>query len=416
MRRRVVVTGMGGVTALGDDWPTIRARLEAGASAVRYMEEWRDIAGLGCLLGAPVMDFHCSPSITRKHRRGMGRSGEFSVTAAERALHQAGLLGHPSLTSGAAGVAFGSSAGSVKAVMEFGGVLMNRTLETLTATSYVRMMPHTVAANVGLFFELKGRMIPTSSACTSSSQAIVLAAETIRHGYQDVMIAGGADELDATHTAVFDLLYATSTKNDAPESTPRPFDVDRDGLVIGEGGAALVLESLEHALERGAHILAEVVGVATNSDGRHVTQPAAETMERVMCMSLEDAGLTAADIGYVSAHATATLAGDIAESRATAQAVGSGVPVSSLKGYFGHTLGACGALEAWLGIEMMHAGWFAPNRMLVNRDPECGDLDYIADPRGMCLRPECFMSNNFAFGGVNTSVILARYDGGEPGA
>ncbi len=411
MNRRVVVTGMGAVTALGNSWKDVYARLSQGESAIQSMPEWDDISGLNCKLGAPVIDFECSSTIARKHRRGMGRSAEFAVTSAERALTQAGLLGSSALSDGSTGVACGSSAGSVKAIMEFGGVLLNRTLDSLNATSYIRMMPHTLAANIGLFFGLQGRIIPTCSACTSSSQAIVYAAEAIRHGYQEIMIAGGGDELDATHAAVFDLLYATSTRNDAPEATPRPFDADRDGLVIGEGGATLVLESLEHALARNAPIVAELTGFATNSDGMHVTQPTAETMERVMRMALADAHIEPADIGYVSAHATATIAGDIAESRATEKAIGTDALVSSLKGYFGHSLGACGAIEAWLGIEMLNCGWFAGNRMLENVDVNCGNLNYIVSTKGAEHSCDCFMTNNFAFGGVNTSMIFSRYDG-----
>lgn len=409
MKRRVVVTGMGAVTALGNTWEEVSRRMRAGDNAVRYMAEWSDIVGLNCHLGGPVDDFQCSPSLTRKHRRGMGRSAEMSVTAAETALKQAGLIDHPALKGGDAGVAFGSSSGSVEAILEFGGVLINRNLDSLAATSYVRMMPHTLAANVGLFFGLQGRVVPTSSACTSSSQALVLATEAIRHGYQEVMIAGGADELEATHNAVFDLLYATSTRNDSPDETPVPFDADRDGLVIGEGSGALVLESLDHALDRGATILAEVSGVATNSDGRHVIQPTAATMETVMRLALADAGLEGEDIKYVSAHATATLTGDIAESQATEKALGRDTLASSLKSYFGHTLGACGAIEAWLGIEMLNEGWFAPNRLLRNVDPECGKLDYIQDAGGIELVCDRFMSNNFAFGGVNTSIIFSKY-------
>lgn len=409
MKRRVVVTGVGGVTALGNTWPAISEKLEQGQGATRYIPEWSDIIGLNSLLGAPLIEFTCSPSVIRKHRRGMGRSAEFSVTASEAALAQAGLLQHPTLTNGGTGVAFGSSAGSVDAIMEFGGVLTNRSLDSINATSYVRMMPHTLAANISLFFGLQGRIIPTSSACTSSSQAIVFAAEAIRHGYQEIMIAGGADELNATHNAVFDLLYATSTKNSAPDTTPRPFDVDRDGLVIGEGAATIVLESHDHATSRGATILAEVSGVATNSDGRHVIQPTAATMERVMRMALADAGVEARDIGYVSAHATATLTGDVAETKATEKALGNDVPISSLKGYFGHTLGACGAIEAWLGIEMLNCGWFAGNRLLHTVDPECGELKYIRNPAGMNISCDRFMTNNFAFGGINTSIIFERY-------
>jgi 3-oxoacyl-[acyl-carrier-protein] synthase II len=221
------------------------------------------------------------------------------------------------------------------------------------------------------------------------------------------MIAGGAEELDATEAAVFDTLFATSVRNDTPELTPRPFDRERDGLVIGEGAGCLILEEREHALARGATIHAELVGFGTNSDGTHVTQPNAATMKVAMQLALEDAGLEPGAIGYVNAHGTATQQGDIAETQATAEVFGRRVPISSLKSYMGHTLGACGALEAWFSIEMMREGWFAPTINLNEVDPACGDLDYI---RGDGRRLDCeyVMSNNFAFGGINTSLIFKR--------
>ncbi len=170
------------------------------------------------------------------------------------------------------------------------------------------------------------------------------------------MITGGAEEFHQIDAAVFDILYATSTRNDEPESTPRPFDAARDGLVVGEGAGTLVLEELEHARARGARILAEVIGYGTNCDGAHVTNPDAGSMERVMRLALEDAGCAASEIDYVNAHGTATEVGDVAESQATFAVFGDGVPVSTVKGYIGHTLGACGALEAWITIEMMRDG------------------------------------------------------------
>jgi 3-oxoacyl-[acyl-carrier-protein] synthase II len=221
------------------------------------------------------------------------------------------------------------------------------------------------------------------------------------------MIAGGADELDVTETAVFDTLYATSVLNDRPESTPRPYDRDRDGLVIGEGAVTFLLEEYERALGRGAHIYAEVAGFGTNTDGSHVTQPQAETMEEALRLALEDSGLTANAIGFVSGHGTATEWGDIAETRATHAVFGSTMPIHSLKSYFGHSLGACGAMEAWLGIEMMRANWFAPTVNLANVDERCGDLDYLMRD-GRTLDIEYLMSNNFAFGGINTSLIFRR--------
>jgi len=286
-------------------------------------------------------------------------------------------------------------------------MLNEKSTKAITATTYVKMMPHTSAVNVGLFFGLKGRIIPTSSACTSGSQAIGYAYEAIKHGYQTVMVAGGAEELCPTESAVFDTLFATSLKNEAPKSTPSPYDKDRDGLVIGEGAGTLVLEEYEHAKARGAKIYAELIGFASNCDATHVTQPQQETMQLCMEMALKDANLNADEISYISAHGTATVRGDIAETNATANVVGNKTPISSLKSYFGHTLGACGAVEAWIGIEMMNNGWFNPTLNLNNIDPLCGDLDYITG-NGRKIDCNYIMSNNFAFGGINTSLIFKR--------
>jgi 3-oxoacyl-[acyl-carrier-protein] synthase II len=292
-------------------------------------------------------------------------------------------------------------------VQVFGNMLATGSMEGVTSTSYIQMMPHTTAVNVGLYFQLKGRIVPTSSACTSGSQALGYAYEAIRYGKQALMVAGGAEELSAPGAAIFDTLFATSTRNDEPGATPRPFDRDRDGLVVGEGAATLVLEERAHALARGARIHAEIVGFATNSDGVHVTEPAAPTMAHVMELALEDARLPPSAIGYVSAHGTATATGDVAESHATCKVMGPKIPISSMKSYLGHTLGACGAIEAWWGIEMLKAGWFAPTINLRSVDSACAEADYlIGEGRAMDL--EYIMSNNFAFGGVNTSLIFKR--------
>jgi 3-oxoacyl-[acyl-carrier-protein] synthase II len=196
--------------------------------------------------------------------------------------------------------------------------------------------------------------------------------------------------------------------NDKPELTPRPFDANRDGLVLGEGAGTLVLEELEFAKARGAKILAELVGFGTNSDGTHVTNPNSATMAQAMRLALEDAKLPPEAIGYVNAHGTATAQGDVAESNATSQVFGERMPFSSLKSYMGHTLGACGALEAWMTIEMQREKWFAPTLNLETIDPKCGALDYIKGD-GRVLDTEFVMSNNFAFGGINTSLIFRRW-------
>ena len=405
MTRRVVVTGMGGVTALGNDWPGIRANLLAGRTGIRRMAEWERFEGVNTRLGAPVDGFSVEGRWPRKKTRTMGPVARLAVFAAEQALTDAGLLGDPVLTSGRTGVAFGSSFGSPDSVLGFYELKMNGASRNLNATTYIQMMGHTTAVNIGLFFGLTGRVIPTSSACTSGSQGIGYAAEAIRAGKADIMVAGGAEELDITDAAVFDTLFATSTRNDRPETTPQPYDRDRDGLVIGEGAAALILEEYEHARARGAVIWAELVGFGSNSDGNHVTHPQAETMEVALRLALEDAALPPEAIGMVNGHGTATEWGDIAESQATAAVFGPRMPIHSLKSYFGHSLGACGSIEAWLGIMMMREGWFCPTVNLVNVDERCAELDYIkGDVRR--LQADHFMSNNFAFGGINTSLVF----------
>jgi 3-oxoacyl-[acyl-carrier-protein] synthase II len=407
MSRRVVVTGMAGISPLGNDWTTIRERLGQFRNAIVRMQDWEDYEGLNTRLGAPAAPFELSERYNRKSTRSMGRIALMATRATELALLDAGLLDHPLLTSGKMGIAFGSSAGTPSAIGDFGRMMEERTTKGINATTYIKMMAHTAPVNIGVFFGVTGRVFTTSSACTSGSQGIGYAYEAIKNGKQTAMIAGGAEELCATEAAVFDTLFATSVRNDAPGTTPRPFDAGRDGLVIGEGAGCLILEEREHAIARGATIYAEIVGFGTNSDGCHVTQPNSDTMRIAMELALDDAGLSASDIGYVNAHGTGTAHGDVAETTATAQVFGSGMPISSLKSYMGHTLGACGALEAWISIEMMREGWFAPTINLEQVDPQCADLDYIQGD-GRRLECEYVMSNNFAFGGINTSLIFKK--------
>ncbi|CCJ90349.1 beta-ketoacyl-ACP synthase [Cronobacter turicensis] len=408
MMRRVVITGMAGVTAFGETWHSVAQRLKAGENAVRKMPEWQVYDGLHTLLGAPIDDFVTPEHYTRKRIRSMGRVSLMSTRATELALEMAGLLDAPVLTNGETGIAYGSSTGSTGPVSEFATMLTEKHTNNITGTTYVQMMPHTTAVNTGLFFGLKGRVIPTSSACTSGSQAIGYAWEAIRHGYQTVMVAGGAEELCPSEAAVFDTLFATSQRNDAPKTTPAPFDKDRDGLVIGEGAGTLILEELEHAKARGATIYGEIVSFYTNCDAAHITQPQRETMQICIERALKMAELDARDIGYICAHGTATDRGDIAESQATAAVFGEHTPLSSLKSYFGHTLGACGALEAWMSLEMMREGWFAPTLNLRQPDEQCGALDYIMG-ESRAIDCEFIQTNNFAFGGINTSLVLRRW-------
>ena len=229
--------------------------------------------------------------------------------------------------------------------------------------------------------------------------------EAIKFGLQDVMIAGGAEELDPSQVAVFDTLYATTQKNSTPKLTPSPFDKNRDGLVIGEGAGTLILEEYEHAKKRGAKIYAEIIGFGTSTDGTHITNPNKETMKNALELALKDAGISSDEIGYVNAHGTATMQGDVAETNATYDVFKRKVPISSIKSYTGHTLGACGAIEAILTIDMAHKKWFAPTINLNEVDETCGDLDYIKG-QGREIDTKIVMSNNFAFGGINTSLIF----------
>ena len=401
---------MGGLCALGQDWKTVGEKLRAGKSGVRRIQEWEDVDGLKTRLGAPIDDFETPPGYSRKKTRSMGRVALLSARAVELALVEAGLRDSEELGAGAVGVSYGSTSGSPPAMEVYARQFMNeRTTKGITANEYVRFMSHTCAANIAQFFGIRGRIVPTCSACTSGSQGIGYGYEAIRFGRQDVMVTGGAEEFHQIDAAVFDILYATSTRNDEPESTPRPFDANRDGLVVGEGAGALVLEELEHAQRRGAPIVAEVIGYGTNCDGAHITNPDAGSMERVMRLSLADAGLDPGAVDYVNAHGTATDVGDVAESQATHAVFGNRVPVSTLKSFIGHTLGACGALEAWMSIESMREGWVPPTLNLDEVDERCADLDYVMG--GVREHPQqIIMSNNFAFGGVNTSLLFRRWD------
>ncbi len=406
--KRVVVTGMAGITSLGSDWAAIEANFNANRSGIRRMPEWDRFTELNTRLAGPVDDFDVPRHWTRKQLRSMGRVSRLAVKAAEQALAQAGLLEDASIRDGRMGVACGSSTGSTEEIKAFGNMLLNSVADGLNANSYIRMMPHTTAANISIFFGLTGRVIPTSSACTSGSQGIGYAYEAIKFGRLPLMLAGGAEELCATEAMVFDALYATSLKNDAPHTSPRPYEQNRDGLVIGEGAGMLVLEELEHALARGATIHAELLGFGSNADGQHATKPEQETMRRAMQLALDDAGLAPDAIGYVNGHGTATEQGDIAETLATHTLFGSRMPISSQKSFLGHTLGACGALESWFSIEMMNRDRYVHTLNLDVIDPRCGELDYVVGaPRHM--QHEFVMNNNFAFGGINTSLIFRRW-------
>ena len=405
--RRVVVTGMGIASPLGSTVETAFERLKTYQNCIEYWTELDEIKNMNTRLCAKVAGFQKPEHFTRKVTRTMGTVALMSAVTSENAIKDANLLGNPIITNGRCGVSYGSSTGSMKPIFDFYAIELEKEVKNLNSGSYIKMMPQTTAVNISLYFKTTGRLIPTSTACTSGSLGVGMAYESIKYGQQDIMIAGGAEELHPSQAGVFDTLYATSIKNNTPNKTPSPFDRDRDGLVIGEGAGTLILEEYEHAKNRGAKIYAEIVGFATNTDGTHITNPNPDTMQIVMENSIKSAGISADDIGYVNAHGTGTKNGDIAESIATQNAFKRQVPISTIKSYTGHTLGACGAIEAILSIEMMRNKWFAPTLNLNNIDPECGKLDYIVG-EGRNIDTEYVMSNNFAFGGINTSLIFKR--------
>ena len=409
MKRRVVITGGAIISSLGKEWPEVFAKLKSLENCVIYMDDWDKYTRMNTRLASPIHDFSAS-NYSRKLTRGMGKVAQLAFVSADKALKSAGInWENPEqsafLKNGRCGVAYGSSMGSIEALLDFYSMLIHFDVNKMNATTYIKSMPQTCAANIGVVFGLTGRIITTNTACTSGSQSIGYAYESIKQGLQDLMLAGGADEMSPANAAVFDTLFAASSKNTNPKKTPAAYDKNRDGLVVGEGSGTMILEEYEHAKKRGAKIIAEIVGFGTNTDGMHITQPNIETMGIAMKLALEDAQLDPALIGYVNTHGTATDAGDVAETLATANVFGRPVPVSTLKNYIGHTLGACGVIEAWIAINMMKEKWFCPNINLEQLDPRCGPLDYITG-NGKEIDTEYIMSNNHAFGGINTSLII----------
>jgi 3-oxoacyl-[acyl-carrier-protein] synthase II len=408
LTRRVVVTGMAGITALGRDYAEIERRMKDGETGTKYIPEWDRLTDLTCKVGAPADWFKHEGFYPRQKMRSMGRVAVMAVDAAERALASAGLTDDPVVKGGRTGISCGSSFGSTQPINEFHHFLSTGKAGGFNSTSYIRMMAHTGAVNLSVVFGVTGRVITTSSACTSGSQGVGYGYETIQDNRADIMIVGGAEEFCPSMSMVFDRLYATSAAaNEQPERACRPFDATRDGMVVGEGAGFLILEELEHAKARGAKPLAEVVGYATNADGAHISHPEAETQTLMMRAALKSAGIDKNAIGFISGHGTATVAGDVVESQASNSAYGDKIPFHTLKGHFGHALGACGGIEAWLGVEMLRSGWVAPIANFREKDPRCADLDYIGG-KGRNIDAEYFVSNNFAFGGINTSLVFKR--------
>ncbi len=404
--KRVVITGLGVVSPFGNGMPALMKGIKEGRSAVRRMEGWEQYIGLRSLVGAPV-EMRDEKLIPRQKRRSMGRMSIFAAQAADEALADAGI----SLSSEdpwRIGCVIGSTMGSAKSINDaFETMLPNKDLSRLNSTMFFQCMSHTAAVNVAQYLGLNGTIMAPAAACASALHAIGMGYDLIRLGRQDVLLCGGAEELHPTVTGSFDILFATSTKyNDAPQKTPRPFDRDRDGLVCGEGSGLVVLEDYDRAIKRKAKIYAEIKGYSTTANGLHVSQSNKKSMITCMQQALKDAGVKADAIDYVNAHATATIQGDQEEAEAIRDVFGSTVPVSSLKGYIGHTLGASGAIELAASLSMMEQGVIYPTLNLDNVSPECEGIQHVMEP--LKKQITTVLKNGFAFGGINAALVCRK--------
>jgi 3-oxoacyl-[acyl-carrier-protein] synthase II len=403
---RVVITGVGVVSPFGGDVNALMKGIEEGRSAVRYMEGWDRYIGLRSHVAAPA-EIRDEKKIPRQKRRTMGRMSIFAAQAAEQALDDAGVKPED-ISSRRAGCIIGSTMGSAKSINDaFEIMLPDKDLSRLNSSMFFQCMAHTAAANVAQYIGLDGYVMATAAACASSLQAIGTGYDLIRLGRQDILLCGGAEELHPTVTGSFDVLFATSANyNQTPQKTPRPFDRDRDGLVCGEGSGIVVLESFERAVRRNAKIYAEIIGYSTTGNGLHVSQSNRESMVYCMEQALGDARVTPEDIDYINAHATATLQGDQEEAEAVRELFGESVPVSSLKGYIGHTLGASGATELIASLCMMDKGIIYPTRNLDAVSPECEGIHHVT--KQMKKKINVILKNCFAFGGINAALVCRK--------
>ncbi len=405
-----MVTGVGLVSPIGNTLQDATQALLTGRHGIGIATEWGDWQGIEARLCAKVPPYDPG-KYTRKQMRTMGVVAKMALAATHSAVGDAGLS-EELLRSGTVGLAYGSTDGSTSSSQGYYEKLyQTKSFVGLQSAMYLQFMSHTCAANISAIFGITGRVTPICSACTSASQSIGHGYEMIAHGLEEVMICGGAEESHHTVAGVFDLMLAESVAyNDAPDKSPRPFDVDRDGMVVGEGAGTLVLESYEHAKARGAEIHAEVIGYGTNCDGGHLTSPSDHGMAGAMTRALADAKISKDDVDYINAHGTGTEIGDIAEAAATHRVLGADVPISSTKSYTGHTLGGCGAIESAYIFGMFKEGFLPHTRNLEKPDPRCAPLNYLmGEPRQ--ARPNIVMNNNFAFGGINTSILYKRIQG-----
>jgi 3-oxoacyl-[acyl-carrier-protein] synthase II len=403
---------MGAITPVGHDVESSWAAIKNGVSGIGHTTLF-DTSDYKSTISGEVDSWDTEAHFTRKDSRRLDRFSEFFIVASRQALAQSGLVySEDSEGSARAGVMVGAGFGGMGSFIDEINILSERGPGRVTPTGVPKIIPNMAAGLVSIEANLTGPVSCVVTACSASANAIGDAAEIIRRGAADVMVAGGAEAAITTFgIASFNQARALSTRNDDPEGASRPFDLDRDGFVMGEGGASLVLESMEHAQARDAEILGEVTGYGMSADAYHITLPRPGGMgaSRAMKAAINDAQLDVGDIGYVNAHGTSTQANDSTETAAIHLALGeaaSGTPVSSTKSMTGHLLGAAGAAEAVVSLMALRDQVLPPTINQVTNDPEC-DLDYVPN-EAREARLDHVISNSFGFGGHNVSLILSR--------
>jgi 3-oxoacyl-[acyl-carrier-protein] synthase II len=408
----VVVTGLGAVTPLGNDVATTWRNLIAGRSGAAPITHF-DASGFAVTFACEVKGFDPTDWIDRKRARRMDRFAQLIVAAARQATEDARLL--VEREGERVGVSVGTGIGGLKSFQDCYDELLARGPDRVNPFSIPEIIPNMGAAWVSMELGARGPLASECTACAASNMAIGDGLDAIRLGRADVMICGGTEaSITSIGIAGFAAMRALSRRNDDPQRASRPFDAERDGFVMGEAGAALVLEELEHAKARGAHIYAELAGYGASSDAAHITEPdpSGENPARAMRRALADAGLQPSEVGYINAHGTATPLGDPAETRvikiALGEEVARRVPVSSTKGATGHCLGAAGALEAIFSILAVYHGVLPPTINYTTPDPEC-DLDYVPN-QARRADVRVAMSNSFGFGGHNACIVVRRYE------
>jgi 3-oxoacyl-[acyl-carrier-protein] synthase II len=410
---RAVITGLGLVTPLGNDVPTTWDGLVAGRSGVGPITHF-DASDYSARIAAEVKGFDPAALFGHRDARRMDRFTQFAVAAAGQALDDSGL----SLTASNAhriGAIIGSGIGGIISVLEQAEVLRTRGPRRVSPFLIPMMLPDTAPGQVAITYGLKGPNFAVISACATGANAIGEAAEVIRRGAADAMLAGGAEAgIVPLAFAGFTVMQAVSTRNDEPERASRPFDATRDGFVMGEGGGVVVLESETHARARGARIYAEIVGYGATADAYHITAPeeTGEGAARAMQVALDQAGLAPEQIDYLNAHGTSTVLNDKGETAAIKAVFGDcayQLPVSSTKSMTGHLLGGAGAVEAVFCALALNEGVLPPTINYEHPDPEC-DLDYVPN-EARRVAVDVAMSNSFGFGGHNACLILKRMNG-----